>query len=607
MRFPAVLWLSLALVLVSGPLWAQPAIAPAAAVGLVSVRSQKVLYGLHEPMVGMVTVNNPTADAQTVTVTAWLEWNIDQTGPRQTAPLTVPPGKTAVATFSWEPGSVSYGHALKAQVSLGGQQIGAGEDYFNVCDNFWNVALPYAIACMWDAFDKDMMPSNDPAWVNNYIQPMRQGYYNCVEHFFWAQDDFLGMVPTVPVWWSGQARYRESVVTNKLLIATAHENGIKAITYAKLTGGGPFGMEMTRRHPEWVWQDDGTLEVGRNVQQIHDWDTTSAQRWSGWVAVNYNMNDPAVVEVGIKSLSDAATLFGWDAARWDGCFDVRGETYDLDGKLVEKLTPEQVDAHNAANMRRTKDEITKAHPEFRYGYNWMQGNWKQMMTTNPQESTELCRDGGLIMNELINAAAGVQNPWHQWAFYAPSVADDAEAIRKLGGYYGPILTSDNTPDGKYTNAFAYAAGAHPYYHHLWGDFVTRNSAFIWDNALTRVHDPEKLVQAPANVWWRNWVFERPVDATHRQLIIHLINPPAHPTVGVSLKPEDMPPPLQNIAVQILPAGLEGWTPVRATRLSPEPALREAVPLAAGGGVYKCTVPEVDLWTILVIDMTKGGR
>src|ERR1035437_2999065 len=101
MRFSAVLWLSPVLVLLSGPLWAQPAIAPAAAVRLVSVRSQKVFYGLHEPVVGTVTVDNPTPEAQTVTVTAWLEWNIDQTGPRQTAPLIVPSGKTAVATFSW--------------------------------------------------------------------------------------------------------------------------------------------------------------------------------------------------------------------------------------------------------------------------------------------------------------------------------------------------------------------------------------------------------------------------------------------------------------------------------------------------------------------------
>ena len=444
-------------------------------------------------------------------------------------------------------------------------------------------------------------------WVAGDIQRMRDDYYNCFEHFFWAQDDFLGMVPTEPVWWSGHTRYRESVVAIKLLIDQSHANGIKAITYAKRLGNGVRGVEAVRRHPEWVWQDGGTLSLGRHVKQIHDWDSSNQAGSANYVQINYNMNDPAVVEVGIKSLSDSATFFGWDAARWDGNFDVMSQVYDLEGKLVEKLTPDQVDARSAANMRHSKDEITKAHPQFRYGYNWMQGNWQEMMATNPRESTELCRGGGLIMNELIRGSAGVQSPFHRWDVFGPTLADDTEAVKKLGGYYGPIFDFANTPDGKYANAFAYAAGAHPYYHHLWGAFVTRNSAFIWDNALTRMHTPENAVLVSAGIWWRNWVFERPVDDTHRQLIIHLINPPAHPTVGASLKPEDMPPPLKDVKVQILPALLEGWTPVRATCLSPEPALRETLPLAAVAGVYNCTVPEVDLWTILVVDMTKGRR
>jgi hypothetical protein len=606
MRFPAVLWLSLVLVLVSGPLWAQPAVAPAGAVRLVSVRSQKVLYGLQEPVVGTVTVNNPTAEAQTVTVTAWLEWNIDQTGPRQTAPLIVPPGKTAVATFSWKPGRVNYGHALKASVSWAGKVVGAGEDYFNVCDNFWNVSLVDAIGYLDSAYDHpDMMPKKDPSWMNYYIQEMRQGYYNVFEHFFWAPDDFLGLVPTEPVWWSGQTRYRESSVVIKLLIDQSHENGIKATTYAKSIGNGALGVEMARRHPEWVYQTNGQLAVGSLVKSIYDWNDPK-DVMSEWVRVNYNMNDPAVVEIGIKSLSDSSTLFGWDGARWDGNFDVSSEVYDLSGKLVERLTPDQVDARNAANMRRTKDEITKAHPQFRYGYNWCE-SWPQVMALAPRESIELCRGGGMIMNEYINQAASVQHPLHRWEDYAPSVANDVEAVKKLGGYYDPILTSANTPDGKYTNVFAYAAGAHPYYRHLWGDFVTRNSAFLWDNALTRVDDPKNMAQVSGGVWWEHWVFQRPLDATHEQLIIHLINPPAHPTVGASPKPEDMPAPLQNVQVGLKSAGLGGWIPTRAWVLSPEPALRQALPLQTVANVYQCTVPEVDLWDILVIDMRKGGR
>ena len=221
---------------------------------------------------------------------------------------------------------------------------------------------------------------------------------------------------------------------------------------------------------------------------------------------------------------------------------------------------------------------------------------------------ELCRGGGLIMNEAIHEAEGVQHPLHRWDVYAPSVANDAEAIKKLGGYYGPILSSEDSADGRYTNIFAYAAGAHPYYHHHWGAFITRYSAFVWDNALTRVHTPENIVQVPSSVWWREWVYERPLDKRHKQLIVHLINPPAHPTVGEGKKPEDVPPPLKDIEIRVLPTLLDGWVPVRATRLNPEPMRQDAVPMQATEGVYQLTVPEVKLWNILVIDLEQqGGR
>jgi hypothetical protein len=319
------------------------------------------------------------------------------------------------------------------------------------------------------------------------------------------------------------------------------------------------------------------------------------------------MNDPKVVDVGIKSLADSATMFGWDGARWDGNFDVASTTYDLEGKLVEKLTADQMDARNAANMRHTKEYISKIHPAYRYGYNWTMGNWLQSMATNPRESTELCRNGGLIMNEYIHESEGVQHPLHRWDVFAPSVANDVEAVKKLGGYYGPILGSPHTADGIYTDIFAFAAGAHPYYHHLWGAFMTRYSAFCWDNALTRIHTPEDIVQVPSSVWWREWVFERVIDKNHKQLIVHLINPPAHQTVGEGKKLEDVPPPLKGIEVRVLPTLLHGWTPVRATRLSPEPELHEAVPLQASEGVYKMTIPEVALWNILVIDLEQQGK
>ncbi len=237
---------------------------PSSPVQLVAVRSVKVLYGTKEPVSGTVTVKNTGKDPATVQVRAWLEYELDQATKAQQVQVLVAPGKSADALFRWPKAPAKFGHALKAEVRLNGQVVAKGEDYFNACDQYWNVALPYGISCMWGALDQDMMPKKDMSWMDYYLDEMRQGYYNSFEHFFWAEDDFLGMTPQKEVWWSGQARYRETKVGLQQFIARAHKNGIRAITYAKLTGGGTYGAEIARQNPEWVWQSNGVLSVDRS-------------------------------------------------------------------------------------------------------------------------------------------------------------------------------------------------------------------------------------------------------------------------------------------------------------------------------------------------------
>lgn len=600
------------LLFLSGSLFA--ADVPAAPPVAVTVRSTKLIYDPGDPITGTVTVTaaNPSG---VYIVRAWLEAELDleskarerkaifQPAAEPTGVAAKPAGYSATVSVSFPTGLAKYGHALVAEVLQDGKVVARGEDYFNVCDNYWNVALIAAQGFIWEQFD-NFKPRKDTKWIDGIVARLRREYFNGFEKFFWAPDDFLELTPDKEIWWSGQARYLETKSGLRGLIARAHENGMKAITYAKLTGGGPTGAEIARRHPEWVWIWGGTLAVDRQAKALAEWDITSEKHWGGWVPVNWNMNDPKVVDLGIKELCDSTAMFGWDGARWDGNFDVASEVYDLEGRLVEKLTREQMDARNAANMRRTKETISRLYPRFVYGYNWTQGNWAQSMAASPRESTELCRGGGLIMNEYINQAEGVQHPLHRWEDFARTCLDDVERIKALGGYYGPILSSPDTPDGRYTNVFAYAAGAHPYYHHLWGAFMTRYSAFCWDNALRRIHNPESLLLAPSSVWWRDWVFERPIRKNCKELIVHLINPPLKPTVGEGKKPEDMAPPVREVAVSIFPTLLNGWRPTRATRLCPEPMLRESVPIELREGIYTIPVPEVVLWTILVIDLER---
>lgn len=566
-----------------------------------SIKSKKILYSPGEKVEAEVNIKNNTKENKKITLKFWIESEIDRKTKDIVKKVVLLPEEEKNIKIIFPYKLSKYGHAVVGQIISNNHILATSEDYFNICDNYWNVALIAPCGFIWQQFDNNFTPKKDFKWATDMIKKWRKEYYNGFEKFFWAEDDFLGLTPEREIWWSGQARYLETKKGLKKLIEKAHKNGLKAITYAKRTGCGPYGVEMARRHPEWVWHDKGTLNISRQAKKLAIWDITSKKHWGGWIPVGWNMNDPKVVEVGIKALIDSASMFGWDGARWDGNFDVRSEVYDFEGNLIEKLTPEQVDARNAENMRKTKEMILKKHPEFVFGYNW----------ANPlplnRETIELCKGGGLIMNEWINQSQGVQHPQHSWEKFVKLLCEDTQLVKKFGGYYGPILGSlkgQSPLDEKYKNIFAYAAGAHPYYFHYWGGFITRYSAFIWDNNLRKIPTPRSFFLIPENIWWKNWVYERPTGKNAKQIIIHLINPPTKANVGESKKPEDVPVPLKNVEVKIFPALLDKWKPVRAVVFSPEPFFKKELKIEQVEGVYTLKIPEIALWDILIINFKK---
>lgn len=594
--------LALWLVLAAG--WSQSPAKIEPPVQLLSVQSAKILYDVGEAVTGHVVVKNVSPAPRTVTVRAWLEWQLDTTTKPQVSTHTVEAGKTATADFTWKKLPEQFGYALKAEVLLDNNVVAAGEDFFQISDNYWKVSLIAAMGIV--------MPYEGykPEWIATKYADWRKDYYNGYEKFFWAPDDVLAMT-TAPdaKWYSSVGHYPEQTAGLKTFIDAGHRLGIKAITYERFSGGGSAGMEMARRHPEWMQHIDGELGIDRQVRQLEEWDQPEPTGSRGWVEIRWNMSESAVMDAAAKELLNSTLQYSWDGARWDGTYREPLEWYRTDGTLGAKLTVEQAEAKNARNFRRYKEFVNVRFPHFVYGVN--SGGLDGLMAFAPRETMEWCRSGGLIMNEFIRNAATPQDPLHHWADYAPYLVQEVERTKRLGGYYGPILDSDDrpTPDNMYKCIFANAAGAHPYYHHLWGGFMTRYSSYCWDPALTRIANPETLLLAPDTVWWRQWVFERATGKGTRQMIVHLINPPVHAGVGESSKPTDFPPPVKDVAVRIFPSQPGGLLSVRVTRLSPEPLLKESLPIAVRDGVATVTVPEVKLWSILVIDLApaKGGR
>ena len=174
-------------------------------------------------------------------------------------------GGTATATVAFAQTPARYGHALRAQVWLDNKLVGEGRDYFNICNNFWNVALIDGIGPGSGLSDAT---SRTCATTTTIPSKSCSG----------RRTIFSALTPDTDSWLSGQARYAEAktgvvdfphwgkIYGLKDGIALAHKYGIKVVTYAKLTGGGTYGMEMARKHPEMVWQNEGTLSVIRAAE-----------------------------------------------------------------------------------------------------------------------------------------------------------------------------------------------------------------------------------------------------------------------------------------------------------------------------------------------------
>jgi len=571
------------------------------------VKSVKIIYGEKDSVSGIFIVKNDSSTEFKGILKAYIESEIDKKSEEVTKIILVKPKEKFDIKIEFKnPGK--YGHALTGELySEDKKLISKNGDYFNVCDNYWNVSLIAPLGCIWQQWEKIddgiMIPRKDFKWVDDILNNWRKEYYNGFEKFFWAPDDFIDLTPEKEMWFSGQTRYMETKKGLIELIRKAHENGMKAITYAKCTGGGSVGVEIARRNPEWVWNNNGVLSIGRAVKQIAEYDIPTKKHWQEWVAVDWNMNDKNVVKIGINELIESTKIFGWDGARWDGNFDVRREIYDLNGNLIEKLTPEQVDARNMENMRMTKEMISKFFPDFVYGYNWANSG---SGLKPDRETIELCRNGGLIMNEYINQAHGVQHPLHKWTDFVQLLIDDTQKVKKWGGYYGPICGSlRGTVDETYKNIFIYASGAHPYYYHEFGDFVTRYSSFIWDNNLRKIQYPDTIINAPDKIWWKYWVYERDISDKEKQIIFHIVNPPSKQNVGEIGK--NLPIPIENISINIFPVlNIKDYEIKRIVKLNPKLVSKEDIKFSFVEGVYKFEIPKLDLWNIIVVELSKKG-
>ena len=369
-----------------------------------------------------------------------------------------------------------------------------------------------------------------------------------------------------------------------------------------------------------------------NAADLDNWnkphDTRGYKPAAGtWQWLYPDLRKPAPLDWGIDQIIGSAREFGWDGVRFDGHFTVPN------------------DEASTYNMRRLKEHVWKSDPDFLFGFNYSyspQGN-----VGYNHEMQEAMAGDGMWMQEAIGSWKYTEVARYTgWNQYATSELKVAKQIEALGGNYHCIWRLTPDARGLYKFIYGLIAGGHSVYsdHNKlagcanWGQFMTRWSAFLWDQRLRPMEDPASrvAVNSPAPLLWQPLAQEY-VESAHRKYwVIHLVNPPmtdeidkteVPPPPKVALAPMSEPdangapgaleapdapavkpttfplaPPIANVTVSLKPPAGEHIARIALVRPDVDP-FESDIPVAGGGEGQTVTVPQVTNWDMLIVELS----
>ena len=185
---------------------------------------------------------------------------------------------------------------------------------------------------------------------------------------------------------------------------------------------------------------------------------------------------------------------------------------------------------------------------------------------------QMCSEGGLIMNESFrshpnhNFSAALIEQYMKW------VNIEARATRRAGGVHlGFFFDIASPSDHTYNCAIELASGSRPLGYQggiasAWPRFVTRFSAYYFDNELFEIMDAQDRVSviSAAPVWYERFCYRRPRGRGHGQYIVHLIAKPRH--IQWNILDQAPAPVMENVKVTIRPD--PGWKVTSTWSLRP---------------------------------------
>lgn len=551
-------------------------VTPVGDVDISDLSVDKIRYRPDDTPIIKVTVCNFTGHARAFTAVTELVCDFDTVIPVETRPLAVPAGGSASYTCTGPALTQRWGYAVRARVLENGTSRAEAMEYFTVHDHMWACMM---IGTMPAQSTRDVTVESARACALRN----KQTYGNFVEHFVWAPDDFGDFTPDTEYWYGGQACYAGSIRGTHAMIDEGHKVGMTYALYANLWGGGgPPAYEMIRRHPDWgkpsfyntEWMERWGKDPGMHV----------------WIMTNNNYANPAPFHHHAKEIIATHRIYGWDAIRYDSYTNIQGDD---------------------PMLRLVKADVAKEAPEVQWGYNTIVPGAPELC---PDAFRELCRNGGLIMDE---GARGYGQYKGKYDDLARRLLYWSTATRRFGGHLTAIGQDKCfANDYLYQYVFWLTANTHPWFGGGDGDgpmpnyrrFATRYAGLIFDLAVTPVPDPMRYVNLgdhpPLLYLFPEYVRQRDLGNGRRQFILQFVNPPVATHLWTN---EDnvLPSPREPFPVTVT---LPGTAKVRNVwHLTAEPVLTQhALPFVMHGREVIFTAPRLRFWNMVVLDLENAG-
>ncbi len=501
------------------------------------------------------------------------------------------------------------GHALVAQfVSADGRDRHEKSEYFNIEDDFFRV-------CIYYGHPFNGLSFRAPEAMSSTVAELKRDYYNCREMFFWAPEDMVAMSPAQDAWFAGQTGYHLGKPGLQEYIRLSHQSGIKCITYAKFCLYGPLGWKYVYdapfhnkgayRYPvgHWAstqvaWLDElqyGEL-VGWKVPRV-------AQGDNAWAFVGEDYGIPRTgpdlspynVRFAAEEMCRSIAMFGWDALRWDG--HPRFSEWDYDYEAQRKA---------AMLVRYFKDIVNAKLPAIRHGYNYLGAGQSYDWASENYELDELCRGGGLLMNEDMRGLFGTS-----YRDFTRIVQTQGDFTRERGGYWvGSLMEKLSPRDLLVQYILVMAGGGHPCYTSdpVVNRYATRFSQYTFDETMRRLEKPEELIKpvGATNLCWMPYVFETAAKDGQGELVVNLLNlPPDTKFLAIKTfadsKDADYSKRVLNPGTD--PLDIDLALPPTHTLKSAhliDPFTLAVEPLVCKGN--RISLPPVRLWRVLVAQM-----